>query len=178
MIASGVVTLAGIGLLTNETAAGERHAAEATTQRIEDKALLQTGTEPDQQQVGPPSTDISLKRGALLGIEETVVRADQLQARVLRAELFHETIKLGLPRTDHIDAFAALLGFTQHRIGNRGDSNRAFSFLNFASIGSFIRQPPPSQKYASDGGGWRMKLPIEAKLRKEKARLESSSAGE
>ena len=28
------------------------------------------------------------------------------------------------------------------------ESNRAFSFLNFASIGSFIRQPPPSLAWA------------------------------
>lgn len=31
------------------------------------------------------------------------------------------------------------------------ESNRAFSFLNFASIGSFIRQPPSSLAYFCDG---------------------------
>lgn len=31
------------------------------------------------------------------------------------------------------------------------DSNRAFSFINFASIGSFIRKPPDSVAYFCDG---------------------------
>ena len=42
----------------------------------------------------------------------------------------------------------ALMG---HYSPNLLMGNRAFSFINFASIGSFIRQPPPSVAYFCDG---------------------------